>query len=266
MVVARLKKCRKGFKRVCMFKIRKSGQITARVLKKVLENIQVGKSALELDKIAEEEIKRLGGELSFTTVPGYKWASCITFNEQVVHGIPTDRKIKEGDIVSIDLGAVFGGWHTDAAWTILIGSRKPEIGSRIKKFLETGEKALWSGIDQAVEGNRIGDISSAIQQKVEGAGYSIVRSLVGHGVGRALHEEPEVPGFGRSGEGPILKVGKTLAIEVIYTMGKHDVVLDQDGWTIKSADGSLSGLFEMSVIVGSKGEKPEVLTDWRKIP
>ncbi len=231
--------------------MRQSGKITALALKKAIKKIAVGVTAIELDKEIEAEIKRLGGELSFTTVPGYKWASCITFNEQVVHGIPIDRKIKKEDIVSIDLGTLYKGWHSDAAWTIEVNNKKNE-------FLEIGEKALWDGISKAVEGNNIGDISAAIQQKVESAGYSIVRSLVGHGVGKSLHEEPEIPGVGIAGKGIELKKGMTLAIEVIYTKGKPGVVLEADNWTISSADGSMSGLFEMTVVVGR--EKAEVLT------
>lgn len=231
--------------------IRQSGKITALALKKALKKIKVGVTALELDKEIEAEIKRLGGELSFTTVSGYKWASCITFNEQVVHGIPTDRKIKEGDIVSIDLGTLYKGWHSDAAWTV-------EVNNKKNNFLKVGEEALWKAIAKAVEGNRIGDISSAIGQEVEGAGYSVVRSLVGHGVGKALHEDPEIPGVGKAGKGMELKKGMTLAIEVIYTKGKPDVVLEADNWTVSSADGSMSGLFEMTVVVGK--EKAEVLT------
>mgnify|MGYP001575364069 CR=1 FL=1 len=245
--------------------MRMSGRITGAALKKVLEKLKVGVSGLELDKIAEDEIKKLGGELSFKTVKGYKWTTCITFNEQVVHGIPTERKIREGDLGSVDLGVVFKGWHTDAAWSVLVedGRWKMEDGEEKKKFLKVGQEALWLGIEQAVEGKRIGDISEAIQKKVEGEGYSVVRSLVGHGVGRDLHEEPEVPGYGRAGTGMELRKGMTLAIEVIYAAGKYDVVLEQDGWTVSSADGSMAGLFEMSVIVGK--EKAEVLTDWRKI-
>ncbi len=239
--------------------MRKSGEITAAALKKAIKNIKVGISSLELNNIIDVEIKRLGGQLSFLTVPGYKWASCVNFNEQVVHGIPTDRKVQEGDLVSIDLGAVYKGWHTDAAWTKLVGdpSVSPQDDDK-RRFLEVGEKALWKAIAKAIEGNRIGDISSAIQQEIENAGYSVVRSLVGHGVGKALHEEPEVPGYGEPGLGLELKAGMTLAVEVIYTMGQKEVVLDQDGWTIKSADNSVSGLFEMTVAVGK--DQAEVLT------
>lgn len=240
--------------------MRKSGRIAALALKKALDCVKVGISGLELDKIAQREIYKLGGELSYKSVPGYNFATCITVNEQVVHGIPTDRIIEDGDLVSIDLAVNFKGWHTDSAWSVLVGNRKSEIGNRIEKenFLKVGEEALWDGVAKAVEGNRIGDISFAIQSKVEGAGYHIVRSLVGHGIGRKLHEEPEVPGFGEKKTGIPLKAGMTLAIEVIYTKGSGEVILGTDGWTLSSADGSWAAVFEMSVVVGR--EKAEVLT------
>ena len=235
--------------------MRESGRITGEALKKVLENVRVGISGLELNKIAEDEIKDLRGKFSFTTVKGYIWASCITINEQVVHGIPTKRKLEAGDIVSIDLGVVYKGWHSDAAWSVLVGRSTEQ---RINEFLKVGKEALWLGIEQAIDGNTIGDISESIQNKVERAGYSVVRSLVGHGVGKNLHEEPAVPGYGKKGTGLVLQKGMSLAIEVIYTMGKPEVILEKDGWTVSSADGSLAGLFEMTVVVGSK--KAEVLT------
>src|SRR3989344_3554295 len=244
--------------------MRESGRITGLALKEVLKNIKAGITGLELDKIAEEEMKSQGAQSSFKTVEGYSFTTCVTVNEQVVHGIPTTRVLKEGDIVSIDLGALYKGWHTDAAWSVIVseqatGNRQQE---EKKKFLSVGEEALWLGIKQATDGNRIGDIAEAIQTKVEGSGYSIVRSLVGHGVGKELHEDPEVPGYGKKGTGMILRKGMTIAIEVIYNMGNKEVLLNDDGWTIVSADGSLAGLFEMSVIVD---KKPEVLTDWRRL-
>ncbi|MBI2020322.1 type I methionyl aminopeptidase [Candidatus Daviesbacteria bacterium] len=240
--------------------MRKSGLISAKALKKVLDNIRLGISGLELDRVAEKTITQLGGEASFKTVPQYHWTSCITINEQVVHGIPTERKINKGDLVSIDLGAVYKGWHTDCAWTVLVG----KDGQEKRKFLQVGEQALWDGVEQAVDGKRIGDISSAIQNRVESAGYFVVRALVGHGVGKSLHEEPEVPGYGSQGTGLKLKKGMSLAIETIYAKGTSEVVLEKDGWTYSSADGSWAGLFEMTVIVGK--ERGEVLTDWRNIP
>lgn len=238
--------------------MRESGRISALALKAALRAVQVGVTEVEIDQIAKEQIFLQGGDLSYKTVPGYRWATCITVNEQVVHGIPTDRRVKDGDLVSIDLATSFNGWHTDCAWTVLVGRDLKK-----EKFLEVGKEALRLGINEAVDGHTVGDIGSAIQKKVEGAGYQIVRALVGHGVGKKLHEEPDIPGFGRKGTGVVLKNGMTLAIEVIYTMGAYDVILEKDGWTYSSADGSLAGLFEMTVIVGKKEAK--VLTDWRKV-
>lgn len=244
--------------------MRRSGKIAAKALKRALETIKVGVTELEVDKAAEEEIYLRGGDLSYKTVPGYKYATCITVNEQVVHGIPTDRKFVKGDLVSVDLAVVYKGWHTDCAWSVLVGRDAEK-----EKFLKKGEQALWDGIKQAITGQRVGDISEAIQTRVEGAGYSVVRSLVGHGIGRSLHEDPEIPGFGKKGTGAVLRQGMSLAIEVIYTAGLSDVVLEKDGWTFATSDKSLGGLFEMTVIV-SKGKNeshlgPEVLTDWRTV-
>ncbi|MBI2022305.1 type I methionyl aminopeptidase [Candidatus Daviesbacteria bacterium] len=236
--------------------MRKSGAISAFAMKQVLKAVKPGANLKTLDAIAEEAIVRKGAKPSFMTVPGYKWTTCLTINEEVVHGIPRDIVLKEGDKLSIDLGAVYKGWHTDTAWSLMVGGSKSE-------FLDCGEKAMWDGISKAVAGNTIGDISNAIQTEIESKGYSVVRTLVGHGVGRQLHEEPEVPGIGERGMGLLLEKGVTLAIESIYAKGDHEVVLANDGWTIVSKDGSLGGLFEMTVVVGDK--KPKVLTDWRKV-
>ncbi|MBI2017486.1 type I methionyl aminopeptidase [Candidatus Daviesbacteria bacterium] len=233
--------------------MRESGKIAAIALKRAIDAVKVGVSELEIDEIAQRQIYKLGGDLSYKSVPGYKFATCITVNDQVVHGIPTDRKFVEGDFISVDLAVNFKGWHTDCAWSKLLGQDAEK-----ERFLEAGERALWKGIEQAVDGNRIGDISFAIQSTVEGAGYSVVRSLVGHGVGQNLHEEPEIPGYGKKGTGSILKSGMTLAIEVIYTKSSSDVILDKDGWTYNSADASWGAVYEMSVVVGR--EKAEVLT------
>ncbi len=245
--------------------MRRSGQIASAALKRAIERAKKGISALEIDEVAGREMLNLGGDWSYKTVPGYKYATCVNFNEGVVHGLPTNRKIEAGDLVSVDLAAMYKGWHTDCAWTVLVNSEQGIGNSQIeekKKFLKVGEEALFLGIKHAVEGQTIGDISSAIQGKVEGAGFHVVRSLVGHGVGEKLHEDPEIPGYGKAGTGLVLEAGMTLAIEVIYAKGTSDIVLDSDGWTYRSADGSMSGLFEMTVIVGK--EKCEVLTDWRK--
>lgn len=231
--------------------MRKSGKISALALKKALEASKPGVSLIEIDKIAEAEILKLGGDISFKKEPGYNWATCLTVNSEVVHGIPRDIKLNVGDVFSIDVGAIYKGWHTDTAWSKVVGKENNE-------FLKIGEKALWAGIDKAIDGNRVGDVAEAIQNIVEGGGYKIVRSLVGHGVGKKLHEDPEVPGFGTKGTGPMLKEGMTIAIEVIYTSGNGEVEHSNDGWTIISSDNSTGGLFEMSVIVGKK--TAEVLT------
>lgn len=250
--------------------MRKSGEITAKALKAVLKAVKPGITLIELDKIAEAEIRKLGAEPGFMTVPGYHWATCVTINHEVVHGIPRDIKLQKGDLFSVDVGAMYNGWHTDAAWSVIVGhelsiksqEKNQDLDKKIH-FLRAGEEAMWQGISQARSGNKIGDIGAAMQKVVEGAGYSVVRSLVGHGIGRKLHEDPEVPGFGKPGRGLPLKKDMTIAIEAIYNAGGPDVVLDQDGWTISSKDGSWGGLFEMTVIVG--GEEAEVLTDWRKV-
>lgn len=238
--------------------MRVSGEIAAKALKKALQSVKIGVSELEVDRIAKEEIISLGGDLSYKSVPGYQYATCITVNEQVVHGIPTSRTFVEGDLVSIDLAVAYKGWHTDCAWSILLGKDKTK-----ERFLKTGEEALKDAVSNAVEGKRVGDISAAIQKRIEGDSYSVVRSLVGHGVGRSLHEDPEIPGVGTAGTGPLLKSDMSLAIEVIYTKGGPDVVLAEDGWTFVAADKSWGGLFEMTAVVGEK--KAEVLTDWHRV-
>lgn len=238
--------------------MRKSGVIAAKALEAGIKGIKPGVSGLDIDKIVTKTIYDNGGDLSYKTVPGYKYATCITINEGVVHGLPNDRKFINGDLVSVDLAVMYKGWHTDCAWSILIGKDTEK-----EKFLKTGELALRDALKQAIEGNRIGDISNAIQTRIEGAGYSVVRSLVGHGVGRSLHEDPEIPGYGQKNSGPLLKAGMTLAIEVIYAAGSPDVEIAEDKWTFETVDKSWGGLFEMTVIVGKK--EAEVLTDWHKI-
>lgn len=250
--------------------MRKSGKITASALKAVLKAVKPGITLLELEKTAMDEIVKLGGKPGFTTVPGYKWATCLTVNHEVVHGIPRPLELKEGDLFSVDVGAVLDGWHTDAAWSVIVRGDKTDPStatqddfSQKNRFLKAGEEAMWQGIKQARSGNKIGDIGFAMQKVIEGAGFGVVRSLVGHGIGTKLHEDPEVPGFGKAGKGLPLKKGQTIAIEAIYTKGAYEVFLEKDGWTISSRDGSWGGLFEMSVVVGD--EEVEILTDWRKV-
>ena len=233
-----------------------SGKICAQTFKKILENVKIGSSCSMLDKIAQSEISKMGASPSFTSVDNYKWSICTTVNDQVVHGIPNERIVKDGDILGIDMGVFYKSYHSDMAKTIPVG----KISETTRQFLSVGENTLEEAISQARIGARIGDISATIQRIIEGAGYSIVKSLTGHGIGRHLHEEPLVPGFGHKGTGSKILENMALAIEVIYTQGAGDVVTGNDGWTIRSKDGSLGGLFEKTIVVTKDG--PIVLTPY----
>ncbi len=237
--------------------MREGGAKLGAILQKLLQKVTPGVSLLEIESLANQLIRDAGGEASFKTVKGYKWATCLCVNDVVVHGIPTDRHLKGGDLLTIDVGMLYKGFHTDTAWTKIIGPQNEEVN----KFLKTGEDALWQAIAQARAGNRVGHISQAVQKVVEGAGYGIVKTLVGHGVGRELHEEPQIPGFLKS---PIettteLVLGMTIAVEVIYSMGSGAVVyINDDGWSIGTRDGSLASVFEHTIVINDG--KPEVLT------
>ncbi|MBI3093009.1 MAG: type I methionyl aminopeptidase [Candidatus Levybacteria bacterium] len=234
------------------------GRILAEVLFEVLKKIKPGVSELELDQLAEKLIREKGAEPGFKKVKGYNHSICVSANDVVVHGVPTEYRLREGDIMGIDCGVFYKGFHTDSAQTVRVQNSKFKIQNSddVDRFLSTGKKALGEAIKQAKVGNRVGNISKTIQDIVEGARYSVVRTLVGHGVGRELHEEPEVPGFlmGAISKTPPLSEGMTLAIEVIYNMGKSDVIYaNNDGWTIKTKDGSLSAVFERTVVVTEVG-------------
>lgn len=233
--------------------MRDGGKILSEVLSKVLDNIKPGVSERQLDILAEKEILKKGGEPGFKRVKGYKNTICASTNSVVVHGIPTDYKLKEGDVVGIDCGVFYKGFHTDMSETVRVRNAKVQTDD-VDKFLEVGRKALNEAIKSATGGNRVGHISKKIQEIVEKEnGYSVVRSLVGHGVGRNLHEEPEVPGFliGNINHTPLLKPGMTIAVEVIYNMGGREVEVLDDGWTIKTKDKSVSGVFEKTIAITS---------------
>ena len=234
-----------------------SGRILAETLFEVLKHVRPGVSEKELDQLADQLIVEKGGYPGFKKVKGYFNATCISTNDVVVHGIPSDYRLMEGDVIGIDCGVYYKGFHTDMSETVRVRSQDSKIKSDdVDKFLEIGKKALDDGISQAVLGNHVGDISKAIQAIVEGNGYSIVKSLVGHGVGRDLHEEPEIPGYlsVNINKTPVLRAGMVIAVEVIYNMGKDDIVLaNEDGWTIKSKDGSISGVFERTIAITSNG-------------
>lgn len=233
-----------------------SGRICAEALKTVLENIQVGTTCIALDKIAQKEIEKRGATPSFMTVEDYRWTICTTVNDQVVHGIPDSRVLRDGDILGVDIGALYQGFHSDMAITVPVA----KISNDTKNFLEVGYNTLQNAIKVAQIGNTIGDISTTIQQGIESAGYAIVKSLTGHGIGKNLHEEPFVPGFGKPGTGPQIGKNMVLAIEAIYAQGSGNVKLEKDGWTITTVDGSLGGLFEQTVAITESG--PIVLTPY----
>lgn len=239
--------------------MQESGRILAQTLWEVVKNIQPGVSELELDALAEKLIREKGGEPGFQKVLGYKHTICASTNDVVVHGIPAEYRLKEGDIIGIDCGVFYKGFHTDMAETVKVSTQKSD---EVDKFLRVGMEALEAGIKEATSGNHVGDISKAIQAIVEAQnGYSVVRSLVGHGVGRELHEEPEVPGYliGKIEKTPLLRDGMVIAIEVIYNMGGPELVFaNKDGWTLKTEDGSLAGLFERTIAITKSG--PQILT------
>jgi len=246
--------------------MKKGGTILAQVMREVLEHVKPGVSELELENLANDLIIKKGACPGFKKVEGYKYATCLATNDVVVHGLPKDNKLKEGDIIGIDCGMYLEGFHTDMAETVKVQSSKFKVQSSggdegVDRFLETGKEALSEAIKMAKPGNRIGHISQTIQDIIESEGYSVVRNLVGHGVGRELHEDPEIPGFvyEKIEKTPLIKEGMTLAIEVIYNMGKKDIKTDKDGWTIRTRDGSLSGLFERSIVVAKNG--PVILTN-----
>lgn len=234
--------------------MRAGGKILADVLSKVINKIKPGVSEKELDEFAEREIVKRGGEPGFKKVEGYNNTICVSTNSVVVHGIPSNYKFKKGDIVGIDCGVFYKGFHTDMSETIRVQNSDKSQSDEVDKFLAVGRKALKEAIKIARVGKRVGNISKIIQDIVEKEnGYSVVRTLVGHGVGRELHEEPEVPGFLAHGisQTPFLEKGMTIAVEVIYNMGKPDVETSNDGWTIKTVDGSLSGVFEKTIAIRS---------------
>jgi methionyl aminopeptidase len=241
------------------------GRMLSETLKEVCANVRPGISELELDALADKLIKEKGGEPGFKKVEGYHHATCISTNEVVVHGIPSPRVLKEGDIIGIDCGVFYQGFHTDMSETLRVRSKNQELSIKndeVDKFLKVGRQALEAGIAKAKAGNHVGDISKAIQDIVEVQnGYSVVRSLVGHGVGKELHEDPEVPGYlqGKIEKTPELKEGMVIAIEVIYNMGGPDLAFaNNDGWTLKTKDNSLAGLFERTIAITKSG--PLVLT------
>ena len=235
-------------------KIRAAGRIVAGAIEELKTRVRPGIKTKELDRIAEEFIQKRGGIPAFKGYRGYPNTLCISVNDEIIHGIPSDRVLEEGDIAGIDLGVLLDGYYGDAAVTLPAGS----ISSQAKRLMETTEAALYRAIDAAVIGNRVSDIAYTIQSYVEGAGYSVVREFVGHGIGRSLHEDPPVPNFGEPGQGPQLREGMVLAIEPMVNAGGKDLFVRENGWTAVTKDRSLSAHFEHTVAVTRNG--PLILT------
>lgn len=234
--------------------MRKAGEIVAIVLDILKKRIKPGIITEELDTIAIEELNRQGAKSSFKGYRGYPAHLCVSVNDELVHGIPGKRVLKEGDIVTIDFGAVYNGFHGDAARTIAVG----EISDTAKKLIDTTDNALMVGIESARNGARLGDVSYAIQSFVEANGFSVVREYAGHGIGRQMHEDPQIPNYGKPGQGPVLKKGMALALEPMVTQGDWHTKVGRDEWTVSTMDGSLCAHFEDTIVV-TEG-KAEILT------
>jgi len=239
--------------------IRESAQILGKAHGIIAENIKEGITTLHLDKIAEEFIRDAGGVPSFKGYNGFPFSLCISVNETVVHGFPSNYVIKSGDIVSVDCGVLFKGFHSDSAYTHSIG----EVDPLILQLLQYTKESLFAGIEKAVSGNRMGDVSNAIQQYVEKENYGVVRELVGHGIGKSLHEAPEVPNYGKRGQGLKLQPGLVIAVEPMVNLGSRNIVQENDGWTIRTRDRKPSAHFEHTIVV--RKDKAEILTTWEYI-
>jgi methionyl aminopeptidase len=225
--------------------LRESNLIVSKTLGEIARHIRPGVSTAEIDKIAEEFIRDNQAEPGFKGYNGYPATLCTSVNSAVVHGIPSDYRLQDGDILSVDCGVLKNGFYGDTAYTFEVGEVKPEI----KKLLQVTKESLFLGVEKAVEGNRLGDVGSAVQNHAEKYGFSVVREMVGHGLGRRLHEEPEVPNYGKRGTGILLKSGLVICIEPMINLGKRNIIQEKDGWTIKTADEKPSAHFELAVVV-----------------
>lgn len=235
-------------------KMREAGKLVRAALEKAQEVLKPGMTTGELDRIVEEFILQHGARPAFKGYQGFPASICASINDEVVHGIPGKRRIEDGDIVGIDVGVIYQGFYGDAAVTLPAG----KISAEAQELLNVTEQALYRGIEKAVPGNYLTDISHAIQTFVESKGYSVVRKYVGHGIGREMHEDPQVPNFGKPHQGPLLKEGMTLAIEPMVNVGGYEVFVMPDNWTVKTKDGSLSAHFEHTVALTKDG--PQILT------
>lgn len=236
--------------------LRENNLLVSATLAEVGRHIKPGVTTRQLDKVAEEFIRSHGAVPGFLGYGGFPATLCVSVNENVVHGIPSDYALKEGDIVSVDCGTVMKGFYGDSAYTFAVGN----IDSEVRRLLNVTKEALYKGVAQAKAGNRVGDISAAVQEHAETNGFSVVRELVGHGLGRDMHEDPEVPNYGAKGRGPLLKEGMVICIEPMINMGVKNVVFERDGWTVRTRDRKPSAHFEFAVAVRKEGA--DVLTDF----
>jgi methionyl aminopeptidase len=234
--------------------MRQSSRVLARILSEIEPLIRPGIRTRDLDLYAEKRTRELGAVPAFKGYRGYPASVCISVNEEIIHGIPSGRILQEGDLVSLDFGVLYEGFFSDSAMTVPVGRVSPEA----RKLVGAAERAFYRGLEQMKEGNRLSDISAAIQRSVEGEGFSVIRQFVGHGIGRALHEEPQVPNFGTPGRGPRIRPGMTLAIEPMIAQGGWEVDVLEDGWTAVTRDRTLSAHFEHTVALTPNG--PEILS------
>ncbi|MDR2914236.1 MAG: type I methionyl aminopeptidase [Tannerella sp.] len=237
--------------------MREANQLVGKTLGELAGHIKPGVTTLQLDRIAEMFIRDHGAVPAFLGYGGFPNSICVSVNENVVHGIPSDKAVlKDGDIVSVDCGTVLNGFVGDSAYTFSVG----EVSEETKSLLRTTKAALYEGIREALVGRRVGDIGSAVQTYCESRGYSVVRELVGHGIGQKMHEEPEVPNYGRRGYGPLLKSGMCICIEPMINMGTRNVVFEQDGWTVRTKDRKYSAHFEHCIVIRPEG--PRILSSF----
>lgn len=239
--------------------LRESNMLVSKTLAEIASLIKPGVTTLYLDRIAETYIRDNGGIPGFKGYGGFPSTLCTSVNEEVVHGFPSDYVLKEGDIVSVDCGVILNGWYGDSAYTFAVG----EIDESVRRLLDFTRESLEEGVKEAIAGNRVGDISWAVQNKAESGGFSVVRELVGHGLGKRLHEPPEVPNYGKRGTGPKMEKGLVICIEPMINMGRKETVQMRDGWTVKTIDGEPSAHFEYAVAV-DKG-RADVLTTFKFI-
>lgn len=239
--------------------IKESAQILGKAHAEIARMIKPGAKTSDMDQVAEEFIRDHGGVPSFLNYNGFPYTLCVSPNEQVVHGFPSTSELRDGDILSIDCGVFYKGFHSDSAYTYPVG----DVEEDDMQLLKVTKESLYKGIDVAVVGKRIGDISYAIQHYVEGFGFSVVRELVGHGVGKELHEAPEVPNYGKRGKGPLLKEGMVIAIEPMINLGKKEIVQETDGWTIRTRDRAFSAHFEHTIAITNG--KADILTTHKYI-